>query len=97
MYHNKTIKQHIVMIITSIKYNKIISVITENTDTKQGTVASYKVSELESVLKSLECFSMTLNKTVLKKTVKKIEALGFEIIEDSEWGFDWETKLICTI
>jgi hypothetical protein len=84
------------MLITSITYNKIITVITEDTSTSVSTVKSVKVSGLKDIISDLECFSIKLNKTVTRKTVKLIESLGFDIHSDDSYGFDWETMIVCT-
>lgn len=79
---------------TTIKYGKILTVMTE--DNGVNTIEKGKVSELPSILSDLECFSLQLSNTVLKKTVKLIDSLGFDIHEIEGYGFDWETKLVCT-
>ena len=85
------------MITTSIKYGKILTSIQEDLNTNVSTVKTFKVSQLPSYVSNLECFSIQLNKTVLNKTIKKIESLGFSVDIDEDYGFDWEVKLYCDV
>ena len=85
------------MTTTQLKYGKIITSIQENLDTNISTVKTFKVSDLVSFISDLECFAIQLNKTVLKKTIKKIESLGFTVDLDESYGFEWEVKLYCSI
>ena len=78
----------------SITYNKALSVITESNG--QGSVSTYKISAMPSVLSGLNSFSMRLSNTCVKKTLAKIEAAGFNmetVVVDKNWGFEWECKI----
>lgn len=85
------------MTTTQIKYGKSLTVISENLNTGISKVFTSKVSQLENIVSGLECFAIQLNNTVCKRTVKRIEALGFDVDVDESYGFDWEIKLYCSI
>lgn len=85
------------MTTTQITYGKVLSVVTENLKTGDNRIFTSKISQLESIISSKECFAIRLNKTVLKRTVKRIEALGFDIDIDEDYGFEWECKLYCSL
>jgi hypothetical protein len=72
----------------SITYNKIITVVYEN------YVTTHKVSELKSVLNTLDSFTMRVSKTRLKKALRACE--GFNVEVDENYGWEWEV-LIKTI
>lgn len=84
------------MLITSITYSKIITIITEDTSTSISKVETVKVSGLKDIISGLECFSIRLNNTVTRKTIKLIESLGFDVHTDDSYGFDWEVMIVCT-
>jgi len=83
------------MTTTQIKYNKVLNVIQESNGFTSVLVK--KVSELESIISNLECFAIALDNNKIKKTVKRIEALGFDVEVDETYGFEWESKLYCNI
>tara|TARA_R110002020_G_scaffold203143_5_gene406476 strand:- start:957 stop:1214 length:258 start_codon:yes stop_codon:yes gene_type:complete len=85
------------MTITQITYGRILTVISEDTNTKINKIFTSKISNLESIISNLECFAIRLNKTVLNKTVKKIESLGFDVDVDYSYGFDHEIKIYCSL
>lgn len=85
------------MITTQIKYGKVLTSIQEDLGTKVSTIKTFKVSGLVNHISNLECFAIQLNKTVLKRTVNKIKALGFDVDIDENYGFEWEVKLYCSI
>ena len=85
------------MTTTQITYGKALTVISQNLNTGLSKVFTSKVSNLVSLISDLECFAIRLNKTVLNKTIKKIEALGFSVDVDNSYGFEWEVKLYCSI
>ncbi len=83
------------MTITHIKYGKFLTVYTETKFSAKITTS--KISQLENIISGLEYFTIKLNNTVCKKTIKKIEALGFDVDIDEDYGFDFESKLYCSI
>ena len=83
------------MMTTQIKYNKVLNVIQENNGIT--TISMKKVGELETVISNLECFAIALDNSKVKKTVKRIEALGFGVDVDNTFGFEWESKIYCSI
>tara|TARA_R110000803_G_scaffold23069_5_gene56869 strand:- start:3322 stop:3579 length:258 start_codon:yes stop_codon:yes gene_type:complete len=85
------------MTTTQITYGKALTIISQNLNTGLSKVFTSKVSNLVSLISDLECFAIRLNKTVLNKTIKKIEALGFSVDVDNSYGFEWEVKLYCSI
>tara|TARA_R110000823_G_C15648873_1_gene470748 strand:+ start:38 stop:295 length:258 start_codon:yes stop_codon:yes gene_type:complete len=85
------------MTTTQITYGKALTIISQNLNTGLSKVFTSKVSNLVSLISDLECFAIRLNKTVLNKTIKKIEALGFSVDVDDSYGFEWEVKLYCSI
>ena len=85
------------MTTTQIKYGKSLTVISENLNTKVSTVSTAKVSQLESIVSGVESFAIQLNNNVISKTIKRIEALGFFVDVDDSFGFEWESKLYCSI
>ena len=85
------------MTTTDIKYGKVLTVISENLDTKATKIFTSKISNLQNIIVNLECFAIRLNNNVCKKTIKKIEQLGFHIEIDENYGFEWESKLYCSI
>ena len=85
------------MTTTQITYGKALTVISQNLNTGLSKVFTSKVSNLVSLISGLECFAIRLNKTVLNKTIKKIESLGFSVDVDDSYGFEWEVKLYCSI
>ena len=85
------------MTTTQITYGKALTVISQNLNNGLSKVFTSKVSNLVSLISDLECFAIRLNKTVLNKTIKKIEALGFSVDVDDSYGFEWEVKLYCSI
>lgn len=85
------------MTTTQITYGKKIFYVQEDLKTGKNVIGSIKVSQLPDFVSNLECFDLRLSKTVLKKTLSNIEALGFEIEIEEDYGFDWEVKIYCTI
>jgi ribosomal protein L32E len=83
------------MTTTQIKYNKVLNVIQDNNGLI--TVSVKKVSELETIISNLECFSIALDNSKIKKTVKIIESLGFSVDVDETYGFEWESKIYCNV
>ena len=82
------------MTTTTLTYGKVISSVTETNNT--GKVETFKVSQLPSKLADLVSFDMRLGKSVLTKTVRLIESLGFTVSVDETYGFEWEVNLNCT-
>ncbi len=85
------------MTTTYIKYGKVLTVMSENLDTNATKIFTSKISNLQNIIANLECFAMQLNNNVCKKTIKKIEQLGFHIEIDENYGFEYESKLYCSI
>ena len=85
------------MTTTQITYGKQLTVIQENLKTGLSTVFMRKVGQLDSVIDGLECFAIKLDNTKVGKTVKKIEALGFDCDVDESYGFEWESKIYCSL
>ena len=85
------------MKVTNIKYSKIITTLQHDTDTDKYTINTLKVSKLKDYLQTLECCSIVLGTSVLKKTLKMLNSLGFQVTIDEAYGFEWEVKLYCTI
>jgi hypothetical protein len=80
---------------TSIKYGKILTVITENETTGTAKVETFKVSKLREIIQFMTEFKCSLNNTVLKRTVKKIQEAGFSVTINEDYGFEWESLISC--
>ena len=83
------------MTTTHIRYNKILTTI--QTINNFTTVKNSKIGTLESIISNLESFVIHLDNTKVKKTIKKIENLGFIVDIDNDFGFDWECKIYCSL
>lgn len=83
------------MTTTNIKYNKISTVIIDNNNNCKVFVIKTK-KELFTYISTLECFAMVVSQNI-NSVIKKIKELGFEVIVDDSFGFDYEVKLICSI
>jgi hypothetical protein len=83
------------MTTTHIRYNKILTTI--QTVNNFTTVKNSKIGTLESIISNLESFVIHLDNTKVKKTIKKIENLGFIVDIDKNFGFDWECKIYCSL
>jgi len=85
------------MTTTQITYGKRLSVVSQDLNSNIGVVYTAKISELENIISEVDCFAIRLNNTVLKRTIKRIESLGFDITIDENYGFEWECKLYCSL
>lgn len=85
------------MTTTQITYGKKLTVIQENLTTGLSKVFTRKIGQLESIINGLECFAIKLDNSKVNKTVKKIEALGFDCDIDDSFGFEWECKIYCSL
>jgi hypothetical protein len=83
------------MTTANITYGKSLTIIEENFDTKETKIFMLKVGELKSFISGLDCFSIQLSKSVLKKTIKAAQELGFDCEVDESFGFEWEVKMFC--
>jgi len=80
---------------TSIKYGKTLTAIQSENGTKN--IITKKVSDLTSIIDGLESFSIQLSVSKLKKTIQKIQCLGFETEIDEDYGFEYECKIYCNL
>lgn len=78
-----------------IKYGKILSVIKSKNNIT--SVFTEKISKLDKVIIGAESFAIILSLTKLKKTVKKIESLGYSCDIDYDYGFEFECKMYCNL
>jgi translation initiation factor 6 (eIF-6) len=86
------VKQNEIDMTTSIKYGKMVTVITEVNN--QGVIKTYNKTNFLNLLPSIESFEMVIGVNI-KSVIKKIESLGFNVLVNDSWGFDWEVKLTC--
>jgi len=78
---------------TSIHYSRKVTVIQEDLKTGHNSVFNILKKDLPSFLKNISCFLMRLDNTVLNKVTRLLESLGFEVVIDREWGFEWESRI----
>lgn len=85
------------MKIATIKYGKvltsIVETIKEGEASKLVSIDTIKVSELSEYVNQFERLNVVLANNVVKKTVKTLEAAGFSVCIDADYGFEWESKI----
>ena len=75
----------------SVRYNKIVTVITEN----NGQSSVFNIKSKKSAmdfLSTLNSFEMHISSNI-KRVVSNLEKLGFNVSIDESFGFEWECKL----
>lgn len=73
---------------TSIKYNKVVTVLTEENGINTVKTIKNRKNALEFI-SSLECFKMNLhasNQRTMYKVISKLESLGFDLDIDFNYG-----------
>lgn len=73
---------------TTVKLNKVATVI------KNDSIKTFnKKSDFWHWASTQNCISITSN-TRKKGNIKRLQSLGFNVIVDDNWGFDFDFKLI---
>ena len=80
-------------IMTTVTLNKIATVITESNGF--NTVKSMNKQQFFATCSTLSNIEIKCS-VAIKQTVKKLESLGFNVLVDNSFGFEWECKLICS-
>jgi hypothetical protein len=78
---------------TFIKYGKTLTAIQLENGVKN--IITKKVSDLGLIINGLDSFSIQLSVSKLKKTIDKIQSLGFHTEIDESYGFEYECKIYC--
>jgi len=78
----------------TIKYGKKVTV--SKTVNGAGSIKTWSTkAKFFQNLPSMDCFEMIVSSNI-NSVVSKIESLGFNVVVDDSWGFEWECKLIAT-